>query len=98
MPPRKPFDPQRFRSRRASGPLGAALERMRAVLARPAREPRRLKVGYNTAGVLIERAEQAALRRKRKPPEAGLSVPAIPPKGPLPKQGGAAAPLDLEAD
>lgn len=33
---------------------------------------------------------------RRKPPEAGLAVPAIPPKGPLPKQGGAQAPLDFE--
>ncbi len=31
---------------------------------------------------------------KRKPPEAGLPVPAIPPRGPLPLQGGAEAPLD----
>jgi len=32
---------------------------------------------------------------RRKPPEAGLPVPAIPPGGPPPKQGGAAAPLDF---
>ncbi len=35
--------------------------------------------------------------QRRKPPEAGLAVPAIPPSGPLPMQGGAAAPLDFEA-
>lgn len=34
---------------------------------------------------------------RRRPPEAGLAVPAIPPRGPLPMQGGAAAPLDFEA-
>ncbi len=34
-------------------------------------------------------------RPRRKPPEAGLPVPAIPPRGPLPKQGGAAAPLEF---
>jgi hypothetical protein len=34
---------------------------------------------------------------RRRPPEAGLSVPAIPPRGPLPRQGGAAAPLDFGA-
>ena len=34
---------------------------------------------------------------RRKPPEAGIAVPAIPPRGPLPKQGGAAAPLNFEA-
>lgn len=35
--------------------------------------------------------------RRRKPPESGISVPAIPSRGPLPKQGGAAAPLDFDA-
>ena len=42
---------------------------------------------------------QARLRNdpnRRKPPEAGLSVPAVPPKGPSPKQGGAAAPFDFD--
>lgn len=32
---------------------------------------------------------------RRKPPESGIAVPAVPPKGPLPKQGGAEAPLDF---
>ena len=32
----------------------------------------------------------------RKPPEAGLPVPAIPPRGPLPLQGGAEAPLEFD--
>jgi hypothetical protein len=31
---------------------------------------------------------------RKKPPEAGLPVPAIPPHGPLPNQGGAVAPLE----
>ena len=35
-------------------------------------------------------------RRKRKPPEAGLAVPAIPPRGPMPLQGGAKAPLEFD--
>ena len=34
-------------------------------------------------------------RGKRKPPEAGLAVPAVPPCGPLPLQGGAEAPLEF---
>ncbi|MEM1195340.1 MAG: hypothetical protein AAGH57_04500 [Pseudomonadota bacterium] len=34
----------------------------------------------------------------RKPPEAGIPVPAVPPRGPLPKQGGAAVFLDFETD
>lgn len=37
--------------------------------------------------------ERIAKRWRRKPPESGISVPAFPPKGPLPKQGGAEAPL-----
>lgn len=34
---------------------------------------------------------------RRKPPEEGIAVPAIPPRGPLPKQGGAAAPLEFDS-
>jgi len=33
--------------------------------------------------------------RRRKPPESGIAVPAVPPNGPLPKQGGAEAPLEF---
>ena len=32
----------------------------------------------------------------RKPPESGIAVPAVPPEGPLPKQGGAEAPLNFD--
>ncbi|MDP2131353.1 MAG: hypothetical protein U0975_08600 [Erythrobacter sp.] len=34
---------------------------------------------------------------RRKPPESGLPVPAIPPSGPLPMQGGATAPLEFDS-
>jgi hypothetical protein len=34
---------------------------------------------------------------RRKPPESGLPAPAVPPRGPVPLQGGAAARLDFEA-
>lgn len=34
--------------------------------------------------------------RRRKPPEAGVPVPAVPPRGPVPKQGGAEAPLEFD--
>lgn len=34
--------------------------------------------------------------RRRKPPEAGIAVPAARPSGPLPKQGGAEAPLEFD--
>lgn len=33
---------------------------------------------------------------RRRPPEAGMPIPAVPPHGPLPKEGGAEAPLDFE--
>ena len=35
-------------------------------------------------------------QRRRKPPETGIAVPAVPPKGPLPKTGGAEAPLTFD--
>jgi hypothetical protein len=35
--------------------------------------------------------------KNRKPPEAGIAMPAVPPKGPPPKFGGAEAPLDFDA-
>lgn len=37
-------------------------------------------------------------RPRRKPPESGLPVPAVPPRGPVPLQGGAAAALDPARD
>ena len=40
-------------------------------------------------------APRAPTRGRRKPPEAGIAVPALPPKGPLPLEGGAEAPLDF---
>ena len=36
-------------------------------------------------------------KRRGKPPESGVAVPAIAPNGPLPKQGGAAAPLEFDS-
>lgn len=34
----------------------------------------------------------------RRPPEAGVAGPAVPPRGPLPLQGGAEAPLEFDRD
>lgn len=42
---------------------------------------------------LLRRGRRSQSRRK--PPGAGLPMPAVPPKGPLPLQGGAEAPLDF---
>jgi hypothetical protein len=63
--------------------------------ARAAREKDRRVEGL-MADVFGKRASPP--RRRRKPPEAGLPVPAVPPRGPLPMQGGAEAPLDFRAD
>lgn len=43
---------------------------------------------------LRDTIERIKGNNKRKPPESGIAVPAVPPKGPMPKQGGAEAPLD----
>ena len=45
----------------------------------------------------LARWDELKRNRRRKPPESGIAVPAAPPKGPLPKQGGAEAPLDFDA-
>lgn len=55
-----------------------------------------------------QRARQDVLHRyasprtrsgpRRRPPAAGMPVPAVPPRGPLPMQGGAEAPLEFGAD
>jgi len=37
---------------------------------------------------------RSAPRPRRKPPEAGMPMAAVPPQGPLPRQGGAAVALD----
>ena len=37
-------------------------------------------------------------RPRKKPPESGIAVPAIPPRGPVPLQGGAEAPLEFDRD
>ena len=42
------------------------------------------------------RGGKSALPRDRRDGEGGLPVPAVPPKGPLPLSGGAAAGLDVE--
>lgn len=96
--------PSRFSSRRTS--------RVLPPLDTPQAEIERLKAELRQAKRLAEMAikERDALRlqmiragirpktgpKKRKPPEAGIAVPAVPPRGPLPKQGGAEAPLEFD--
>ena len=45
----------------------------------------------------LRKALEAKRSGRRWPPESGVPVPAIPPNGPLPKQGGAAAPLEFDS-
>lgn len=35
-------------------------------------------------------------KHRRRPPESGIPVPAVPPRGPLPKLGGAEVPLEFD--
>ena len=66
---------------------------------------RKLRTTSDEEERILLKAEIAHLRMMRinlsakpgrKPPEAGIPVPAIPPNGPVPKQGGAEAPLDFK--
>lgn len=83
---------------------------LREAIARIDGELNLLRRKLGTAGKRMERimlkAEIAHLRTiksrlgkrpPRKPPESGVPVPAVPPKGPLPMQGGAEAPMDFGA-
>jgi len=84
--------------------------RRAAELARVEVEIEKLQAGLIGSGLTEERiwkATQGSHRyallailkatkfKRRKPPESGVAVPAVPPRGPLPKQGGAEAPLDF---
>jgi len=66
-----------------------------ARLARPWPSPRDVRSALDGKFGWVLRA---ILKRqgKRKPPGAGLAVPAIPPRGPLPLLGGAEAPLEFD--
>jgi len=49
-------------------------------------------------GLSVERIKELvqAYQRRRKPPESGIPAMAVPPRGPLPKQGGTKAPLEFD--
>ena len=46
---------------------------------------------------MIRKNRGSTTKRRRRPPEAGEFIPAISPRGPLPLQGGAEAPLEFDA-
>jgi hypothetical protein len=54
-------------------------------------------VGRRRRSPAAEEMERLVKGRRRKPPEAGLPVPAEPPRGPKPLAGGAAAPLEFDS-
>ena len=50
--------------------------------------------GARSLGVIM----RSQPRPRRKPPEAGLPMPAVPPRGPVPLRDGAVAALDPESE
>ncbi|MFL0670882.1 MAG: hypothetical protein ACJLS3_05490 [Erythrobacter sp.] len=76
--------------------LGAGLIVVAAAAAR-ALEARQRADRQGGAQSLDQWLNTRPVARRRGPPEAGITAPAVPPRGPLPLQGGAAARLDFEA-
>ena len=68
----------------------------RRLLARAERSQHDILARHEAVLRRLNRKPKPIPRRKRKPPEAGIAVPAVPPKGPLPLQGGAEAPLEFD--
>lgn len=92
-------------TRQWEGSIDAAIERIERELGRLVAKYERT---WRKDKRVLLKAEIAHLRNvrnrltgknrpPRKPPESGIAVPAVPPNGPLPKQGGAEAPLDFDA-
>lgn len=78
---------------RARAEIFSGVSRLRRAMATKLEELRVAEHGAARLADLVARHKSA--RKRRKPPEAGLAVPAEPLKGPLPMQGGAGAPLDF---
>ena len=76
--------------------IKAEIKRLTSLIGRTARAEERIGLRAEAAYLRRLLRKTSNPRRPRKPPESGLSVPAIPPKGPFPKQGGAAAPLEFD--
>lgn len=91
------------RNRKRNGPrvdlalrLELEIESLEAVLEFTADIEERMLLKAEIA-YLRQALEAKRGNRRRKPPESGVPVPAIPPHGPKPKQGGAAAPLEFDS-
>ncbi|GMN02541.1 hypothetical protein [Erythrobacter sp. MTPC3] len=80
----------------APGLVNAEIDKLAVKLAREKSQSERIFLKAEIA-FLRDLSDRLARRSKKKPPEAGIAVPAVPPKGPLPKEGGAEAPLDFDA-
>ncbi len=96
----------RFNSRRPSksyDALDSDAETIRLLRGQLRQAERMMQALAKECAALHDQLREAGIapkkpNRKRKPPEAGIAVPAVPPKGPRPKQGGAEAPLDFRED
>ena len=74
------------------GDLSERLREAEKVAAAAIRERDRLR--REVLGAHVRNSKKPP--RRRKPPEAGLPVMAVPPRGRLPLQGGAEAPLEFD--
>lgn len=59
-------------------------------------QTRSLKHDRESGTRSLDALRRGAQGSRRKPPEAGIASPAVPPRGPLPKQGGAAAEMEFD--
>jgi hypothetical protein len=75
------------------------LARLEAQLAGTEDERLRIKIKAEIVHytLALSRLQHGPRPNRRKPPEAGLPVPAVPPGDPQPKQGGAATPLEFDS-
>jgi hypothetical protein len=98
-PPKPDITPQSGRSRSfgLAGLVKRELLLLRDQLADLDDPRERLKLAKEIKSLRALMTKLAPEPKLRKPPESGLPVPAIPPRGPLPKQGGAAAPLEFDS-
>ena len=75
--------------------VNAEIARLKEEIRKAQRSAQRIRLQATLAKMEADRDD---LYRKfdHKPPESGIAMPVEPPKGPLPKQGGAEAPLTFD--
>jgi hypothetical protein len=79
--------------------LAGELERLEAKLAATTDQSERilLKAEIVHFTLALKQIDRGAGSKRRKPPETGLAVPAVPPEGPQTGHGGATAPLEFDS-